>query len=190
MNSRISIAAILSLSFLFYGCVSNPTSDQPASAGQSAGSEEKATSSQGSGSVSLLTGGAMVKSVVVTLDESGLSSDRLSKAEAYDLVSRITQDIELRLQQNSSYDANNGGLALHLNVTAFRLRSGASAFWLGVMAGADIIAVDVDVKKGSKIVKSFKTDISTVLGGMALPAPTQRVNRMSKGLAIRVAKGL
>ena len=58
------------------------------------------------------------------------------------------------------------------------------------MAGADTLAVDVVVERNGRNLDTFATDTSTVLGGMVVPAPSQRINRMSKELARRIAARL
>ena len=37
---------------------------------------------------------------------------------------------------------------MDVKIMRFRLRSGASAFWLGYMAGADFLTVEVTVSEG------------------------------------------
>jgi hypothetical protein len=126
---------------------------------------------------------------VVTLGTS-LEQDRVEVAKTYTLLGRIEEDVRSVLQEKGSYDSAASGITLNINVSDFRLRSGASAFWLGAMAGADRLAVNVDAEANGANLKTFKTDTSTILGGIALPAPTQRVNRMSKALAKRIVDKL
>ena len=79
---------------------------------------------------------------------------------------------------------------MDVKITRFRLRSGASAFWLGYMAGADFIHVEITVREGGAPMKTYKTDTSTVLGGIAFVSPTKRKNRMVNTLTTLIVAGL
>jgi hypothetical protein len=100
-------------------------------------------------------------------------------------------DRELRSNLSKAGNFAEGG-ALELSVTAtdFRLRSGGSAFWLSYMAGADFYGVEVEVKKNGRIVKTFRSNTSTTLGGIAYASPTKRTRRLSLTLSKRIANGL
>jgi len=172
-----SLIAFVFLPLLLYGCAGNPAAD-------------KSVSDKGTVKATLLSKGRSVKNIAVNLNESNLKKERVDTAKTYTLTSRIENNVQSNLQEKGSYDSKNGDITLNINITAFRLRSGSSAFWLGAMAGADVIAVDVDVEANGENIKSFKTDTSTILGGMAFPAPSQRVNRMSKELAKRIVENL
>ena len=139
---------------------------------------------------SALSSSYLVKKILVAIDESKLDAERIDVAKKYKLGERLKGDIKAALQGDGHFDASQGNMALKISVTNFRLRSGASAFWLGVMSGADKIAIDVSVEKKNKVVKTFQADISTAMGGLITPAPSQRINRMSKGLSERIISSL
>ncbi len=168
---RLSFVSFIVLSFFMVGC----------SGKQSSNSVEKPGA---------LPSGYLVNNVLVNIDELKLAEDRITSAKKYEINSRLESGVTTLLQEGSHFDAAKGDITLHITLTDFRLRSGASALWLGVMAGADRLAVDVSVSQQGKIVKTFQTDTSTVLGGLALPAPSQRINRMAKTLSTRIVSGL
>ena len=71
-----------------------------------------------------------------------------------------------------------------------RLRSTHSAIWLGSMAGADWIAVSVEIFENGQPVKSFDTSTSTIYGGFAYAGRERRIDRMTLDLGKKVAKGI
>jgi len=149
--------------------------------------ENTAVESQPANSAEASTHSAfIVKEVHVDIDASKVDGERTAMANQYDLTGRLESGTRDLLQGNSHFDGSQGDSVVQITVTNFRLRSGASAFWLGVMAGADKIAVDVKVTQNGKLLKSYQTDVSTALGGMALPAPSQRINRMATELSRRI----
>ncbi len=176
MPSRLSSFFVPFMLILLAGCAgTSPTAPARTAAVTTAG---------------ILPDGAMVREIRVDLESVGLPAERLESARKYDLDGRIAGDLQARLQATQSYDSEKGDVVLHINVTRFRLRSGSAAFWLGAMAGADTLAVDVVVERNGRNLDTFATDTSTALGGMVVPAPSQRINRMSKELARRIAARL
>lgn len=174
MIARISIITVLLYTSVLQGCASNP----PA---------EKTADKQSANSV--LAAGRSVKGIVVKLDDN-LKLDRKEAADKYSLAERIKNDLQEVLQDKGVFDSSAEGSTVNISVSAFRPRSGATAVLAGVLAGADIIAVNVEAESNGSRLKSFKTNTSTALGGFGMPAPGQRINRMSKALAKRIANQL
>ncbi|MEE9493342.1 MAG: hypothetical protein V3W04_08200 [Gammaproteobacteria bacterium] len=174
MIARISIITVLFYSLLMQGCASNPSAGE-AAAKQAANS--------------VLTTGRSVNKIVVSLDDS-LELDRKEAATKYSLTERVKNDLQDVLQGKGVFDSSAEGITVNINVSAFRLRSGVTAMLAGVLAGADILAVNVEAESNGSQLKNFKTNTSTALGGFGMPAPSQRINRMSKALAKRIAKQL
>ena len=79
--------------------------------------------------------------------------------------------------------------AMEVEVTDFRLRSGATVFWVGIMAGVDILDVTVTVRDGSQIVRQFSTGVgsSGIAGGLS---SSSRFQPMADVVADRVAEQL
>jgi hypothetical protein len=128
------------------------------------------------------------KDVTVSLDASGLSGDRreafLQHAGSRKIVNKVLQKLWSGVGKRQLPDA------LNIRVTAFRLRSGSTGFWLGPMAGADRIAVTVEVVHGSAAAKSIATDTSTVVGWFIRPGAVERFDRMVNTLAERIVAGI
>jgi len=169
--TKYSFAGLILLSFLMTSC---------------SGKHEEAISN----SASSLPSHWLVQKIDVSIDESKLNADRVATAKKYELVTRLTSGIQKLLQEQSHYDNNEGNITLHISLNNFRLRSGSSAFWLGPMAGADKVSVHVSVKQNGIELQAFDTNTSTALGGMVLPAPSQRINRMAKELSKRIVDNL
>jgi hypothetical protein len=133
--------------------------------------------------------GGMVRSVNVTLDDSGLNPDQGQAVADYGVAEGLQSGITATLGTRGAL-SESGRLDVSVVIYDFRLRSGASAFWLGNMAGADLLKVKVEVKDGGRSVRSFETNASTTLGGIAYASPTRRSARLTKAVSIRVADGL
>lgn len=135
---------------------------------------------------SLIASGAKVASVKVRREDSLVGADTF---ERYTIADRLQREVVSALSANGHYSSG-GELELLVTVVNFRLRSGASAFWLGVMAGADRLGVEVTVLRGEEVVKTYETDTSTALGGAFYTSPTKRSERMIDTLAERIVSGL
>jgi hypothetical protein len=102
---------------------------------------------------------------------------------------KISTAVSELLRTQGRLDAN-APTTLAITITAFRLRSGASAFWLGAMAGPDRLAVDVRVEKNGASLTQYQTDTSSVLGGIAFAGMGHRFERLVKTIAQRIVEGL
>ena len=120
----------------------------------------------------------------VEVDATLLAAERRAAFLAHGGAARVGTAV---LQELSSAGKGDGGTTVQIQITRFRLRSGSSAFWLGAMAGADIIGCSVEVLQGGNSTHSFKTDTSTILGGLIMPGPVTRFNRLVAELARRIA---
>jgi hypothetical protein len=141
----------------------------------------------GSSGPSLFADGAKARSVAVTY--AGLEADRAERLEAYEAHTLLHDTLETRLQAAGRLDAA-GELEVVVNLDSFRLRSSSSAFWLGAMAGSDHVVADVRVLRDGAQVKAFKTDTSTILGGMFYASGSKRSRRLMTALAQRISAGL
>jgi len=127
------------------------------------------------------------RDVTVSVDASELSGDRrevfLQQAGTKKITNKVLQKLWSGVGKRQLPDA------LNIRVTGFRLRSGSTG-WLGPMAGADRIAVTVEVVHGSAAAKSFSTDTSTAVGGLIRPGAVERFDRMVNTLAERIVAGI
>jgi hypothetical protein len=133
-----------------------------------------------------VTGGG--SGVTVNIDSSPLSGDRrevfLQQAGSQKIATKVMEKLKLSGVGNQQPPD-----ALNITVDHFRLRSGSSGFWLGPMAGADMLRVTVEVVRDEAVVKTFGTDTSTVIGGVIRPGAVERFDRMVNTLAQRIVDG-
>jgi hypothetical protein len=120
-----------------------------------------------------------------SLDEAARSA-AIDKLAAPDKISTAVSDL---LRTRGRLDTS-AATTLQITITNFRLRSGASAFWLGAMAGPDRLAVDVRVEKNGASLTQYQTDTSSVLGGIAFAGMGHRFDRLVKTIAQRIVEGL
>jgi hypothetical protein len=126
--------------------------------------------------------------VTVNVDASELSGDRrevfLQQAGTKKITNKVLQKLWSGVGKRQLPNA------LNIKVTGFRLRSGSTGFWLHFMAGADRIAVTVEVVHGSAAAKSFSTNTSTAVAGFIRPGAVERFDRMVNTLAERIVAGI
>ena len=126
--------------------------------------------------------------ITINVDASRLSGDRyevfLQQAGSQKIATKVMEKLKL-----SGVGKQHLPDGLNITVDHFRLRSGSSGFWLGPMAGADMLRVSVEVVRGGAVVKTFATDTSTVIGGVIRPGAVERFDRMVNTLAQRIIDG-
>ncbi len=137
----------------------------------------------------VLVDGVRIASVEVVADEALPEGPNRDQFEKYTAAKRLQDEI-VRIATAASQMSPDGELAVHVRATGFRLRTGSGAFWAGAMAGADFYRVDVRIERDGAELKRFKTDTSTVLGGIAYASPTRRSQRMIETLAQRILGGI
>lgn len=115
-------------------------------------------------------------------------ADRVEAIRKHDAPQRIINYIACDLHENNYKVAK--PFRLNVLITDFRLRSGASAFWVGAMAGADRLAIRVTVQPESGPPYEFSTNTGTTKGGFVKPDPRQRINYMAKDLARKISRQL
>ena len=87
------------------------------------------------------------------------------------------------------------GATLEFTVTGFRLRSGSTVFWVGVMAGGDHVSGRVTVRRGDAVLKTFDVSakgIDSAWSGMfrwRLSAG-RRADRFARMIAEEIVKQL
>ena len=78
---------------------------------------------------------------------------------------------------------------LEIQLTRYRLRSGATTFWFGLMAGADILDVTATVREGDRILEKYTTGAGTT-GAFAGLDQVSRFEKLATAVAERVVKQL
>jgi hypothetical protein len=79
-------------------------------------------------------------------------------------------------------------LELQVTIVAFRFRTGATSIWVGSMAGADRITVDVDVMQNDRSLGSFSTGTSSIKGGLLMPSSGARLRNLTYSLSERIVR--
>ena len=130
---------------------------------------------------------ATVGSVVVTVSEA-VAADRQERFVKVDGPSRLTRAIESELTHAARLDRQSGRV-LDIQVTRYRLRSGAAVFWFGLMAGADILDVKATVREGNRILKEYTTGAGTS-GAFAGLDQVSRFEKLATAVSQRVVKQL
>jgi len=128
-----------------------------------------------------------VGSVVVTVVET-LPADRQERFVKVDGASRLARAVESELTRAGRFDRRSGRV-LGLQVTRYRLRSGATVFWLGLMAGADVLDVRATVRDGETVLKDYTTGAGTT-GAFAGLDQVSRFEKLATAVAERVVKQL
>jgi hypothetical protein len=128
-----------------------------------------------------------VASVVVTVDES-VPRDRQERFTKVDGPSRLTRAIESELTHAGRLDRQSGRV-LEVQVTRYRLRSGATMFWFGLMAGADLLDVKATVRTGDQVLKEYTTGAGTT-GAFAGLDQVSRFEKLATAVSKRVVQQL
>ena len=122
--------------------------------------------------------------------QSSLTDEERSAAiDRQAVPDKINLAVSELLRANQRLDAS-APATLAIVITHFRLRSWASAFWLGAMAGADRLGVEVRLEKDGNTLKEYRTETSSVLGGIIFAGAGHRFNRLLKTIAKRIVDGL
>ena len=128
-----------------------------------------------------------VASVVVTVAGS-IPLDRQERFTKVDGPSRLTRAIESELSHAGRLDRESGRV-LEVQVTRYRLRSGATTFWFGLMAGADLLDVKATVRTGDQVLKEYTTGAGTT-GAFAGLDQVSRFEKLASAVSKRVVEQL
>ena len=131
--------------------------------------------------------GVDVGSVVVVLGDS-ISADARKIVDEVNGVARLKTAIDGELGKAGRLKTGSTRV-LEIKVSEFRLRSGATVFWAGIMSGVDTLQVHAVVREGSRTVREFDTGDSTS-GAFAGLSSSSRFQTMTDAVAERVKKEL
>lgn len=104
-------------------------------------------------------------------------ADRVEALNNYEVPKRVEYAIACELERQGYGVVK--PFQLKITINKFRLRSGASAAMVGIMAGVDMLGMNVEVLvQGENEPWRFDVSSKTAKGGWRMPAPSQRLNSM------------
>lgn len=126
-----------------------------------------------------------LKNLTVTLNSDAqkklADNEEFSRDKLYEKINSMLLNSEYLQPQN-----NNSNLKLEIQITDFRVRSGAAAILLGFLAGADTIVGQVYVKDNEKVLDNFEVSISYAFGGFAGGDTDTRMNWMYESFSNKI----
>jgi hypothetical protein len=125
---------------------------------------------------------------VVVMPASSLPADRVERFQAVDGTSRLTRAIEAALSKAGKFDPASP-LVLDVQVTKYRMRSGATVFMAGVMAGGDLLDVDATVREDQRTIRSITTGAGS-MGAFVGLDQVSRFEHLTAAVAERVVAQL
>jgi len=114
------------------------------------------------------------------------NKDRIKTLERLKVGQRITDHIACNLEENNYTVVK--PFKLNVLVSDFQMRSTSSALWLGAMAGADRLSAHASLQPEAGANYDFKSNTSTIKGGLLKPGQGQRINLLTKDLAARIVE--
>lgn len=133
---------------------------------------------------SVIVGGKTVSSISISASDS-LAQKTLDIIEKANVANEIETGIRRHL--NNGRISDSGSLAVDIEIVSMRVRSWASVFLWGAMAGADWITVIVTVTENGQQLKTFRTGTSTIRGGWSVQ---RRISRLLTTLSKRISTGI
>ena len=128
-----------------------------------------------------------VGSVVVTI-ASPVTADAGQTLDEVNAGPRLKTAIEAQLGKTGKLKSGSSRV-LEIEVIEFRLRSGATVFLAGIMAGVDTLQFRATVRENGRIVRQFVTGDSTS-GGFAGLSSSSRYQTMADAASERLATEL
>jgi hypothetical protein len=117
-----------------------------------------------------------------------LPPERVQRFNAVDGASRLSRAMESALAKAGKLDPSSPRV-LDVQVTRYRLRSGATMFWFGLMAGADLLDVTGTVHEGDQTVRTVSTGAGTT-GAFAGLDQVSRFEKLAGAVTERMMKQL
>jgi hypothetical protein len=127
--------------------------------------------------------------VTVSVDASGIAQERLQVFEERGGAEALANGILKELAETKKQPAP-APAELRVVVTNFRLRSTGSGFWLGAMAGADKLDVDVTLVSEGEVLKTYQTGVAGVVAGLIKPGAGKRFNGLIEVASERIVQEL
>jgi len=124
--------------------------------------------------------------VVVTM-AGEVADDREARFTKVGGNERLTAALTAELTKTGRYDASSPNV-LNVQVTSYRMRSGAAVYFGGLASGGDHMEVVVTVTDGASTLKTYKTGAGSVMGGGLDQG--SRFDHVAKAVAERVVAQL
>ena len=127
--------------------------------------------------------------VTVSIDASGIPQERLQVFEERGGAEALANGILKALTETKKQPAL-APAELRVVVTNFRLRSTASGFWAGPIAGADKLDVGVTLLSEGEVLKTYETGVAGVVAGLIKPGAGRRFNGLIEVASERIVQEL
>jgi hypothetical protein len=123
---------------------------------------------------------------VIVAPSPDLPADRRERLEKLGATFMLKAALEAALSAAGKLDEKSP-VALEVEITKFRMRSGATVFWFGAMAGADLLDVRAVARDGDRTVRQIETGAGSI-GAWAGLSQDSRFERLTRAVADRVVK--
>jgi len=130
---------------------------------------------------------ALVGSIEVTVDDERLGSRRIEVFHELKGLARVSGGIGMSLRRLGLFSPD-GSLTIRAEILNFRLRNRHSAYWAGVMAGADKIAARVDIERSGLTIARYTVKQSSIASSDSSRGVSYRLGRMVLKLSGKVAE--
>lgn len=119
----------------------------------------------------------------------GLDADAVAALETAGALAVLHQGALDWLEQAGRLEAG-GPLEVRVEVESLSLRPPLVVWLLARLAGPDRLAVRVEARRGGETVREFRTGAASALAGFAWRDRGERLRRLARRVARRVAEGL
>ncbi len=117
-----------------------------------------------------------------------LPTDRRDRLDKLGATFMLRGALEAALSKAGKLDAQSP-VDLEVKITKFRLRSGATVFWFGAMAGGDFLDVRATAHDADRSLRQVDTGAGSI-GAWAGLSQDSRFERLTRAVADRVTKQL
>ena len=138
--------------------------------------------------------GSQISSIYISVDGDAITGERKEALDKHHIIEHLKESLMTALNSKNRISSD-GSLELDIIITRFRLRGDTNKVMFGVMAGVDVLEVDVLVVKdgkpnmefqakkadgstistAEKLIDGVKWDVVKKLKGMGLPKDTTPV---------------
>jgi hypothetical protein len=117
-----------------------------------------------------------------------LDADRRTRFEKAEGASRLERAVEAELTRAGRFNRESPRM-LDVQVVRYRMRSGATVVWLGIMSGSDLVEVKVTEREGDRVVRGYSTGAASA-GAYKGIDQVSRLESLATALAKRIVAEL